>query len=142
VRNGSYLTRTGRRPQWRCRHGCGVLRRASIYYRRRWGESRINFIAAMFRLTERWEIVDTVRVLSAILEIPTNSLRRVRRSLIRGSRALNHLTKTELEQCAQENYQWLLQVLDREDAPYRFDEPIHRLRLAFSERYTCSVSLR
>jgi hypothetical protein len=96
----------------------------------------------MFRLTERWEIADAVRVLSTILGIPPNSLRRVRRSLIRGSRALNHLTKTELEQCAQENYHWLLQVRDRDDAPSRFRDPIHRLRLAFSERYTCTVRLR
>jgi hypothetical protein len=96
----------------------------------------------MFRLTGRWEIVDAVRFLSAILGIPPNSLRRVRRALIRGSRALNHLTKTELEQCAQENYQWLLQVRERDDAPCRFDEPIHRLRLAFSQRYTYIARLR
>jgi hypothetical protein len=96
----------------------------------------------MFRLTERWEIVDAVRFLSAVLGISPNSLRRVRRSLIRGSRALNHLTKAELEQCVQENYRWLLQVRNRDDAPYRFGETIHRLRLAFSQRYTYTVRLR
>lgn len=142
VRNGSYQTRAGRRRQWRCRHGCGILRRRSIYYRRRWSESRVNFIACMFRLIERWEILDTVRFLSAILGIPPSSLRRVRRSLIRGSRALNHLTQVELEQCVQENYQWLLQVRDRDDAPYRLCDNIQRLRLAFSRRYTYTVRVR
>ena len=141
VRNGSYRTRAGRRPQWRCRQGCGVLRRSSIYYRRRWRESRVNFIACMFRSSRRGKIADTVRFLSAILRIPPSSLRRVRRSLMRGSRALDHLTDAELEQCVQENYKWLLRVRDRNDQPLRFGETIQSLRLVFSRQSVYTARL-
>lgn len=134
VPNGSYRTRAGRRPQWRCRRGCGVPRRSSIYYRRRWGESRLNFIAFMFRSSRREEFADTVRFLSGTLEIPPSSLRRVRRSLMRGSRALDHLTDAELERCAKENHQWLLRVLERDDQPLRLSENLYGIRLAFSRR--------
>ena len=142
VPNGSYLTRAGRQPQWHCRRGCGVPRRSSIYYRRRWGESRVNFIACMFRSSRRVEFAATVRFLSRILKIPPSSLRRVRRSLMRGSRALDHLTAAELEQCVQENYKWLLRVRARDDQPLRFGENLYGIRLAFSRRsvYTATWS--
>jgi transposase-like protein len=134
VPNGSYRTRAGRRPQWRCSRGCGVPRRSTIYYRRRWGESRLNFIALMFRSSRREELADTVRFLSDTLEIPPSSLRRVRRSLMRGSRALDHLTDAALERCAKQNHEWLMQVLERDDQPLRFAENLYGIRLAFSRR--------
>lgn len=141
VRNGSYRTRAGRRPQWRCRQGCGVPRRSSIYYRRRWGESRVNFITCMFRSSRRREFAHTVRFLSRILEIPPSSLRRVRRSLMRGSRALDHLTSAELERCAKESYKWLQRMRDRGDLPLSFGETIYRLRLVFSRRSVYTAHL-
>jgi hypothetical protein len=88
----------------------------------------------MFRASRREEFGDTVRFLSSILEIPPISLRRVRRPLMRGSRALDHLTDAELARCAKENHQWLLQLLERDDQPLRLSETLYGIRLAFSRR--------
>jgi hypothetical protein len=94
----------------------------------------------MFRASRREEFADTVRFLSDTLEIPPSSLRRVRRSLMRGSRALDHLTDAELERCAKENHQWLME-LDRHDEPLRFGENLYGIRLAFSRRSVWTATL-
>jgi hypothetical protein len=85
----------------------------------------------MFRSSRREEFADTVRFLSGTLKIPSSSLRRVRRALMRGSRALDHLTDADLERCAKQNHRWLMQVIERDDQPLRLGENI---RLAFSRR--------